>query len=90
MVAVHLYSPVSLRDSESKVRVLSFCSTSFMLSTLSHLKVSLVANDSSPQTSQVRVKFNPSLDSPLGVMLADNSGAGECMGTQNFTSLTAT
>ena len=83
-MTVHLYSPVSLRESESKVRVLSFCNTSFMLSALSHRKVLLGANDSSPRTSQVRVKFNPSLDDPIGVMMADNSGAGECMGTQNF------
>ena len=77
MVAVHLYSPVSLRVSGLKVRVPAEpCDILIILSpNLSHMKLLVGANDSSPLTRHVRVKFDPSKGRPLGIMTASNSGA---------------
>ena len=84
MVAVHLYSPVSLRVNGLKVRVpAESCDKTTRSTNLCHTKLLMAgANESSPRTSHVRVKFDPSSGGPLAVMMADNSGAGQYhMGT---------
>ena len=77
-MVVHLYSPVSLRVNGLKERMWAGpCDKTITSTNLCHTKLLMVgANESSPRTSHVRVKFDPSSGGPLAVMKADNSGAG--------------